>query len=219
MDEVLERILEMSVKARGTDAPLSWFEELYAQAGDDWTQIPWAAMQPNGRMVSWYEEKPIQGKALVIGCGLGDDAAWLDEQGMDVVAFDLSHSCVEWAKRRFPDSCVDWIVADILAMPEEWKGAFDLVVEIHILQAVPTEIRDACAASIPGLLTANGTLLCIGRVRDNLQPEEPGPPWTLTESWMDSQFTTLKKGLFERFVRSDTPEVNRFCATWSKGNY
>src|SRR4051812_27932902 len=57
-----------------------WFEALYAQANDDAGVIPWADLRPNPNLIEWLDRQPARdtrghgGRALVIGCGLGDDA-------------------------------------------------------------------------------------------------------------------------------------------------
>ena len=111
-----------------------------------------------------------------------------------MVAFDLSETCIEWCKERFPKTDVKWLVADLAKLPDEWINNFDLVVEIHILQAVQREIRDELASKIPPLLSSGGELLCIGRRRPEWAYEpidEPGPPWPLKRSWLELSFTDL----------------------------
>ena len=60
------------------------------------------SMGTNGacpQMVEWIANRPeINGKALVVGCGLGDDAEWLEEIGFDVTAFDISKSSIDCVK-------------------------------------------------------------------------------------------------------------------------
>ena len=95
MDEKLAearaRLLKLSEAAEADGEPLRWFEELYAGANRDSEEIPWAKMEANPKMVEWIAERPeITGRALVVGCGLGDDAEWLSVAGFDVTAFDLS---------------------------------------------------------------------------------------------------------------------------------
>ena len=93
-----------------------WFEDLYAtaRAEDD---VPWADGGPNAQLVSWLEASrpPAEGRrALVVGAGLGDDAEALAAYGFATTAFDISPTAVEWARRRFPDSAVEYRQADAL---------------------------------------------------------------------------------------------------------
>ena len=143
MDEKLAearaRLLKLSEAAEADGEPLRWFEELYAGANRDSEEIPWAKMEANPKMVEWIAERPeITGRALVVGCGLGDDAEWLSIAGFDVTAFDLSQSSIDWCRERFPKSSVNYCVGDLLEPEDAWTGAFDLVIEICLLYTSPS---------------------------------------------------------------------------------
>jgi len=219
MDEKLaqarEHLLKLSQAAEAEGEPLRWFEELYAGAGGDSEEIPWAKMEANPRMVEWIAERSeITGRALVVGCGLGDDAEWLSAAGFDVTAFDISQSSIDWCRERFPQSSVNYCVGDLLDPEDEWLGAYDLVVEIHILQAIPDSIRDAAASNLPKLINKGGYLLCIGRLLTERIPGEPSPPWPLTRVWLEGRFQTLKHLSFLSFANEDTPTIDRYVAAW-----
>ena len=137
MDEHLAnlrvKIQKLSNKAESNGTPLSWFEELYENANRESEKIPWARMEPHPKMVEWIKNHPeISGKALVVGCGLGDDAEWLEKYGFKITAFDVSKSSIDWCRERFPNSSVNYCVEDLLSPPEDWVNSFDLIVEIHI---------------------------------------------------------------------------------------
>jgi len=214
-DEFRERLLKLSEAAETDGEPLRWFEELYAGANRNSNEIPWARMEPHPKMVEWTANQPdVQGKALVIGCGLGDDAEWLSVAGFEVTAFDISESSIQWCKERFPSTAVDYIVADLLNPPEAWFNAFDLVVEIHILQAIPEEVRDPAAAQIPGLLNSDGSLLCIGRLAGLQTPNETPPPWPLSRTWLEGRFSSLNPTSFQHFTYEESPSIDRYLASW-----
>ena len=214
-DEFRERLLKLSEAAETDGEPLRWFEELYAGANRNSNEIPWARMEPHPKMVEWIASQPdVQGKALVIGCGLGDDAEWLSVAGFEVTAFDISESSIQWCKERFPSTDVDYIVSDLLNPPEAWFNAFDLVVEIHILQAIPEEVRDPAAAQIPGLLNSDGSLLCIGRLAGFQTPNETPPPWPLSRTWLESRFSSLNPTSFQHFTYEESPSIDRYLASW-----
>ena len=215
--EVRARLLKLSEAAEADGEPLRWFEELYAGAARNSEEIPWARMEPHPKMVEWIANQPgIQGRALVVGCGLGDDAEWLAAAGFEVTAFDLSQSSIDWCCERFPSSSVNYCVADLLSPPVDWLESFDLIVEIHILQAIPEQIRDQAANILPSLLNSNGHLLCIGRLLSTLIPDEPAPPWPLSQVWLEGRFEKLNPVHFNRFVNEDTPTIDRYVAAWSR---
>ena len=109
--EVRARLLKLSTAAENDGEPLRWFEELYAGAKRDSEEIPWARMEPHPKMVEWIANQPsVHGRALVVGCGLGDDAEWLAAAGFKVTAFDLSQSSIDWCCERFPESTVNGFI-------------------------------------------------------------------------------------------------------------
>ena len=171
-------------------------------------------MAPNQIMMNWVEENCSLGNALVIGCGLGDDAVGLENIGFNVTAFDISEHCVDWCKERFPNSKVEWLVGDILEPKQEWYGNFDLIVEIHILQAIPDGgIREKAAEQMPKLLADNGKMLCIGRLDDGRQTIQP-PPWPIKQTWLNDSFAMLESLEFTPFRNDDSLDVLRYYAAW-----
>ena len=80
-------------------------------------------------------------KALIVGCGLGDDAEELVARGFDTTAFDIAATAIEWCVSRFPRSKVRYVVADLFHPPPSWSRAFALVVESNTLQVFPQEMR------------------------------------------------------------------------------
>ena len=201
-------------KSAVNDEPIEWFDQLYGMANRDPAIIPWARMTPNQVMMNWVEENCSTGNALVIGCGLGDDAVGLENIGFNVTAFDISEHCVDWCKERFPNSKVKWLVGDILDPKQEWYGNFDLIVEIHILQAIPDGgIREKAAEQMPKLLADNGKMLCIGRLDDGRQTIQP-PPWPLKQAWLSDSFAMLESLEFTPFRNDDSLDVLRYYAAW-----
>ena len=77
-------------------------------------------MTTHPSFADWLSNNPLNGKgksALVVGCGMGDDAVALESLGFQVTAFDVSESAVKFCKARFPGSEVDFVQADLVADP------------------------------------------------------------------------------------------------------
>ncbi len=210
-DRTVARELARSSVDRGD--PTGWFEELYRLGEAAPEVVPWADMRPNPHLVSWTEGKGIEGggrSALVVGCGYGDDAEWLSGLGFDVVAFDVSSTAVAAARQRFPRSSVDYRVADVLRMPAEWRGAFDLVFEAYTLQVLLGASRVAAAGMIASAV--KDTLLVVARGRN--EGDDPGNmPWPLTRLDLASFSLSepdLLESSFEDFLDDETPPVRRF---------
>jgi SAM-dependent methyltransferase len=194
---------------------LGWFEELYAEAEGDPTAIPWADLAVNPHLAEWLAREAPAGKgrrALVVGCGLGDDAEALAARGFAVVGFDLSATAIHWCRQRFPESAADFQVASVLELPPHWQTAFDLVIEIYTLQVLPPELRSQAASAIADTVAPNGALVVIARGRE--AHEDPGSmPWPLVDSELDLFTQTgLRLISFEDFFDNEDPPVRRFRA-------
>jgi SAM-dependent methyltransferase len=165
------------------------FEEMYAAAGDDLASVPWANLKPFPPLVDWLDREGAEvgdgdaagGAALVVGAGFGDDAEELARRGFAVSAFDLSPTAVARARERFPESSVDYRVADLFDLPAGWCGGFDLVVEIRTLQSLPTGDRSAAAAAIAATVAPGGLLWLFALGRDAHAPGESRPWPVVTE--------------------------------------
>jgi SAM-dependent methyltransferase len=196
-----------------------WFEALYAEADGGAGRIPWADLVPNPHLVSWLDENNARGegrRALVIGCGLGDDAELLAARGFDVTAFDISAAAIDWCKRRYPDSKVDYVAADLFESPPAWCEAFHLAVEVNTLQVLPSELRPAAISAIVNCVTPGGSLLVIARGR--APNDDPGSmPWPLTVSDLEPFAQSgLELISFEDFFDQEDPPVRRFRVQYRK---
>ena len=216
--QLREKILSMAREAELKDDPLAWFEELYNASCGNNTMIPWSDGEPHPFLVDWAKSNASVGRALVVGCGLGEDASYLAKIGWNVTAFDISPTAVEWSSRIHQGIDIDWRVEDLLHLPDTWIGAWDLVVEIHILQAIPEEIRQMAAPKLAPLLAPGGNLICIGRYNSSNQEAE-GPPWPLSKPFIQSIGRGLNPVLFDvRNRKQDEPGVKRYIATWQRNN-
>ncbi len=199
--------------------PKGWFEALYLEAGGNESVIPWADLTVNSHLAHWLETHSLQGQdrtALVIGCGLGDDAEELSKRGFRVTAFDISAEAIRWAQQRFTTSQVDYVTADLLAAPELWHRAFDLVVEIYTLQVLPPELRPSAVEATASFVSDEGSLLVVARGRDETDGEGT-MPWPLTRAEVEG-FTThgLELRQFEDYLDTEQPPVRRFWALFTR---
>ena len=215
MDEARERMLEIYSTSENSNDPLSWFEELYCSSQRDRRMIPWDWMEPHPFLVEWIEENQHTGRALVVGSGLGEDASFLHEKGWKVTAFDVSESAVEWASQLHKGKQIDWLVGDLVQPEERWKGAFDLVLEVHILQAIPEEIRNSAYRNLSPLLDRHGLLMCIGRLANGLEEENDAPPWPLSRDFIHQIGEGLSEVEFHTAVVPDKEEI-RYRAVWKR---
>jgi SAM-dependent methyltransferase len=183
------RANELSAEAIARGEPTTWFDELYAAGSAGEVSMPWDRTTPQVDLRAWAEREHLDGtgrRAVVVGCGLGADAEYLASLGFTTTAFDISPTAVEVARGRNPGSGVDYRVADLLALPEEWSEAFDLVVEIFTLQALPDPPREQAADAVAGLVADGGTLLAVQFRYAESVGAEAGPPFPLARDFMES---------------------------------
>lgn len=161
----------------------AWFDELYKEHKERHENIPWARLCVNPLLQVYLDEnRPHTGKALVIGCGLGDDAVALEEAGYEVTAIDVSQAALDIAKERFPDSKVKFDKQDIFDMPEKYHGYFDFVFEALTIQSLPVEFREKMIKAIADTVAEEGRLLLVAHKRE---AEFDGPPWPLEPHEVD----------------------------------
>jgi 2-polyprenyl-3-methyl-5-hydroxy-6-metoxy-1,4-benzoquinol methylase len=193
--------------------PSGWFEPLYAEAQGDTARVPWAKNQAHPYLQQWLTTHPPQTEkksALVIGCGLGDDAEILSSIGYQVTAFDISPTAIAWCHQRFPESTVNYLVKDLFDLDPTWQSKFDFVFECKTIQALPLSVRSLAIGKIAALVAPSGTLLVITRYRDaDTIPD--GPPWALSDVEL-SQFMEL--GLTEvrrdRFIEGEQTKIEQY---------
>lgn len=213
-DDVAARIRE----AWRDGSPAGWFEPLYADAKAGLAQVPWALMEPNPQLIAWLDAHPVAAgatpSALVVGCGLGDDAQVLAQRGYDVVAFDISPSAIAWAESRFPPhERVQYMTVDLFDAPESWRGRFDFVFECRNIQALPHTLADSAMRTIAGFVKAGGDLLVLCHGRDPHEPKD-GIPWPLSRAELE---TFRRAGLVQvNFNEQLLREKRRFAIEYHK---
>jgi SAM-dependent methyltransferase len=218
MDEVRKILRNLSDAAQERGSPLDWFEDLYEFAEKDRSYIPWSKGEPHPFLVDWMNNHPSEkvGSALVVGCGLGEDAVYLAKRGWNVTAFDLSASAVEWAKEMYPNPSITWEVGDLLTPDQTWLGRFDLVLEVHILQAIPEAFRIPASQNLAPFVGQGGKLICIGRMSNPSNDiDVDGPPWPLRQSFIESIGNQLNS-IDMSVVQYENEEHLRFRAVWQR---
>lgn len=163
--------------------PTGWFDRLYVAAEQGDAVVPWDRGQAHPLLCEWVSSTNLDGtgkRALVVGCGKGWDAELIADLGYATTAFDVSPAGVEAARKAHPGSVVDYQTADLLNPPADWHRAFDLVVEIFTVQALPPELQATATQKVVDQVALGGTLLVIAAAADDAEPVEAGPPWPLT---------------------------------------
>lgn len=182
------------------------FEEIYARAGGDFAAAPWVMLAAHPMLVDWLTSSPqASGRsALVVGCGLADDAEELAGRGHRVSAFDLSPTAIDWCRRRFPSSTVEYQVADLLSLPAPARAQSDLPVEINTLQSLPPQQRPAAMTAIAQTVRPGGRVFVRCLARDD-EEAVSSRPWPVSRAELQA---FRAAGLQQLEVREDIPGRN-----------
>jgi SAM-dependent methyltransferase len=207
------RARELAHEHREKNDPTGWFEQLYREAEQGTSELPWADLRANTNLLNFAAKHPFNGagkSALVVGAGLGDDAEQVSAWGYATTAFDVSETAIRNARKRFPNSHVEYSVANLLTPLPAWRNAFDFVLEIYTVQSLPPEIRAQAIAAIASFVRPGGELLVICRGADAVDPTS-GLPWPLTpDDLLHFIDAGLTQATFEDFFDPDEPETRRF---------
>jgi len=201
------------------DKPTGWFDRIYTDAQGDYSAVFWADLEPGPYLLKWLQSgvlMPSGRKAIVIGCGVGDDAEALSETGYEVTAFDISPEAIRLCKKRYPDTTVNYLVADLFDYPPQWAESFALVYECNTIQVLPGKYRRQARNAIISLLAPQGYLLvsCRSRLQGEQEDDIPLP---LDKEEIDGFIRCgLSEASFEAYDDSQAPPVPHFFAVYKK---
>ncbi|MGI8810906.1 MAG: class I SAM-dependent methyltransferase [Pyrinomonadaceae bacterium] len=178
------RVREIATEFADKGDATGWFDALYRESAGDPSKIPWADLEPNRFLKEWSANTNLRGegrKALIVGCGLGDDARYLYDLDFKVTAFDISPAAIEWAKKLHKDTDIQFETADLFDPPSDWLGEFDFVVEVYTIQPLPRVLRPKVIDAISSFVCGGGKLVVVTRGRED--GEEPAElPWPLSRA-------------------------------------
>ena len=148
----------------------------YRDAGDQYL----FGLEPNHYLESHRDLILNTGKsAMLIADGEGRNSVWLAEQGMSVVACDISHVAIEKARKLSSarKAVLDFICADILASEFQLIHAvqqFDWVIGIFI-QFTDAQLRIKQFELMKRLTQPGGRVLLQGYTPQQLEYRTGGP--------------------------------------------
>lgn len=176
-------ISDLIREALASDNPTEWFEKVYARASESDETPPWAYMEATPDLVTWANSTSLDGtskKALVVGCGMGDDAAYLADRSFSVIGFDISETAIALCNQRFnTKDNLTFQQADLLNPPAAWQQHFDFVLENRTVQALPTQFATESIRNIANFVAPAGQLLVLCKGREPAEPAR-GIPWGLS---------------------------------------
>ena len=211
------REIQAEFAARGD--VLGWFEAFYKESDGNPDLISWADLEPNKYFREWAESTGLKGdgrKALVVGCGLGDDAKYLDDLEFNVTAFDISPTAIKWAKKLYGESDIAFEVMDLFQPFRGWLGAFDFVLEIYTIQPLPLEMRPQVVDAIAAFVADEGKLVVVTRGReDDVEPDIL--PWPMSRRDLSRfEHSGLRQTDFVEMPPDEEDEPPRFVVEYTR---
>ncbi len=209
-----ELVTELQEAAYKAGDPLGWHNKAYQTLGEN---VPWADMRPNPYLVDWVKAHPsaVKGKkALVVGCGFGDDVNFLAEQGAEVVGFDIAKSAVSSARKRFPK--LNFEEADLFHPPKSWKQSFDFVFEAYTLQVLPEALQPEAMTRIADFVRAEGRLLVVTRAHESGKVAKSFHKPLTKEKLHPFTEAGLQEVSFTDLIDDENPPVRRFIVEYQK---
>lgn len=194
-----------------------WFDEIYREAAGNNEHLPWGDLEPNKFLQAWAENTGLRGngrRALVVGCGLGDDARFLHDLDFRVTAFDISPTAIDWARRLHADTDIAFEVADLLEPFRGWIGGFDFVLEVYTIQPLPLTMREKVIDSIASFVAEGGRLVVVTRGREN-DEETVEIPWPLSRKDLSIfEEDGLRQIDFREMFGDEDPPALRFVVEY-----
>jgi len=154
--------------------------------------VPWDIGRPQPVLAGL----DFHGDVLDVGCGLGDNAAFVAGQGLKVTAVDSSPTAIAQAAQRFPDSGVRFAVADATDLADH-AASFDTVLSCALFHCLDgtDRIRHLHAlrrATRPGAVLH--LLTFSDQVRDGLPAPFPQSAQDVRKPLSDNGWTITEFG-------------------------
>lgn len=150
---------------------MNW-EELY-QKGDAF----WNKGVPSPPMKQYLERHPLQGRALVPGCGNGHEVALAVDHGLDAIGLDIAPTGIAAARSAYPQLAERFVVGDLFKPADEMHDAFDIVLEHTCMSGLHPSLRGDYRRGIDLTLRQGGLLIGVWFINPDLDPGEEGPPY------------------------------------------
>ncbi len=211
---------QMVKEYQENDNPTGWFDSIYTDAQGDYKAVFWSDLEPSPYLIKWLKENlnfSKQKKAIVVGCGLGDDAEALSEYGYEVIGFDISKEAIKLCKKRYPNSKVTYLVADLFDYDKSWLQNFDVVYECNTIQVLPGKYRVQARKAISSLLKKQGHALVSCRSRNKGEKENDIPlPLDYDEINKFVHDDKLEEISFLAYDDTQVPSVPHFFAIYKR---
>lgn len=182
----LQNVLESSFEERVRTFMSSW-EDAYK------TVPPWDVGRPQPAFVELVRARELdQGRVLDVGCGTGENALYLADNGFSVSGVDLSDRAIAAGRAKAKERRlkVDFRAGNALSLDFKDK-VFDNVIDSGLFHTFTDYDRPVFAREIARVLVTSGKyfMLCFSEK----EPTNWGGPRRITKKEIETTFSTLFK--------------------------
>ncbi|MFM9953099.1 MAG: methyltransferase domain-containing protein [Opitutaceae bacterium] len=161
---------------------MNW-EEKY-QTGE----VFWDRGAPSPPLSQYLERHPVQGRALVPGCGHGHEVSLAVQHGLDATGLDIAPTGVAAAHALYPLLADRIGVGDLFNPAVELRGVFDVVLEHTCMSGLHPSLRASYRRGIDLTLRPGGLLIGVWFINPDLDPGEEGPPFPFSVAALTALF-------------------------------
>src|SRR5712692_8212757 len=160
----LQNVLEFGIDEQGRLLLSSW-EDAYK------TVPPWDVGRPQPAFVELVRAGELnRGRVLDVGCGTGENALYLAENGFSVIGVDLTSSAITAARAKAVERKmkVDFREGNVLSLDFK-DGVFDNVIDSGLFHTFPDDDRPVFAREVARVLARRGRyfVLCFSEKEPN----------------------------------------------------
>lgn len=137
-------------------------EDIYKNIDPE--NIPWNIASPPAALVELVlTRKILPCNTLEIGCGMGNSAIYLAQQGFTVTGIDISPTAIAAAHANAATKKVvcNFLLANILGDLKEFDQSFDFIFDWSVLHHIFPESRKAYVENVKRLLNPGGKYLSV----------------------------------------------------------
>ena len=168
---------------------------------------PWDIGRPQAEIMRLMEQGAIVGRVLDLGCGTGENALYLAEQGLEVWGVDGAPRAIEQARTKATERGIKarFVVGNALELERpspSFDVSFDVVIDSGMFHTFTDEEREFFVRSLASVLRPGGRLYLL--VWSEHEPGTWGPRRVTQAEIRD----TFREGWTVCYIRESVYELN-----------
>lgn len=144
--------------------PVKLYELLYRLIAVSHIPKSWVFSSGTAMLDQLLQDVVIEaGRAIDLGCGVGEEALFLAQNGFDVTGIDISPTAIALAARHASEvgATVRFEVDDLTALTNDY-GTFDLLVDLGTLNDIDRPDRNAYVETVASLSHPGSRFILFG---------------------------------------------------------